>query len=109
MKVKLLAIALFPPSMLTTACQVWRYSKAGDVAMSVLHQQKPIRLLASYQWSTRTGTYPKLLVYLTNCSFEHCYQLWRMVAAGKLKIIRIVTGPSWEPKWHVRTPPCGKK
>ena len=60
MKLKFLAIALFPLTL--AACQSGDIQKVGDVAVSVLQQQNADKTLASYQWSTHTGTAPKLLV-----------------------------------------------
>lgn len=60
MKLKFLAIALFPLTL--AACQSGDIQKVGDVAVSVLQQQNADKTLASYQWSTRTGTAPKPLV-----------------------------------------------
>ncbi|WP_407307589.1 DUF4377 domain-containing protein [Acinetobacter sp.] len=59
MKLKFLAIALFPLTL--AACQSGDIHKVGDVAVSVL-QQNADKTLASYQWSTPTGTAPKPLV-----------------------------------------------
>ena len=93
MKVKLLAMALFP--LMLAACQSGDIQKAGDVAMSVLHQQKADQTLASYQWSTRTGTAPKPLVLnfddqgrlsiATSCN--------GMGSSWKVENNQIVTGP----------------
>lgn len=60
MKLKFLAIALFPLTL--AACQSGDIQKVGDVAVSVLQQQNADKTLASYQWSTHTGTAPKPLV-----------------------------------------------
>lgn len=49
MKLKYLAIALFPLAL--AACQSGDIQKAGDVAMSVLQQQNASKTLSSYQWS----------------------------------------------------------
>ncbi len=49
MKLKYLAIALFPLAL--AACQSSDIQKAGDVAMSVLQQQNASKTLSSYQWS----------------------------------------------------------
>ncbi|KYQ72130.1 META and DUF4377 domain-containing protein [Acinetobacter pragensis] len=59
MKLKYLAIALFPFAL--AACQSSDIQKAGDLAVSVLQQQNADKTLASYQWSTETGA-PKPLV-----------------------------------------------
>lgn len=59
MKLKYLAIALFPLAL--AACQSSDIQKAGDFAVSVLQQQNADKTLASYQWSTDTGA-PKPLV-----------------------------------------------
>jgi heat shock protein HslJ len=59
MKLKFLAIALFPLTL--AACQTADLQKAGDLAVSVLQQQNANKTLASYQWSTDTGA-PKPLV-----------------------------------------------
>ncbi|CAB1214423.1 META and DUF4377 domain-containing protein [Acinetobacter bouvetii] len=60
MKLKFLAIALFPLTL--AACQSGDLQKAGDVAVSVLQQQNADKTLSAYQWSTQTGTAPKPLV-----------------------------------------------
>ena len=60
MKLKFLAIALFPLTL--AACQSGDIQKVGDVAVSVLQQQNADKTLASYQWSTTTGSAPKPLV-----------------------------------------------
>jgi len=60
MKLNFLAIALFPLTL--AACQSGDIQKAGDVAVSILSQQKADQTLAAYQWSTSTGTAPKPLV-----------------------------------------------
>ena len=60
MKLKFLAIALFPLTL--AACQSGDIQKVGDVAVSVLQQQNADKTLTSYQWSTHTGTAPKPLV-----------------------------------------------
>ncbi len=65
MKFKLLAIALFPLTLM--ACQSGDLQKAGDVAISVLQQQNADQTLSTYQWSTTTGTAPKPLVL----NFDH--------------------------------------
>jgi heat shock protein HslJ len=93
MKLKLLAIALFP--LMLAACQSGDIQKAGDVAMSVLHRQNADQTLASYQWSTRTGTAPKPLVLnfddkgrlsiATSCN--------GMGSSWKVEHNQIVTGP----------------
>lgn len=59
MKLKYLAIALFPLAL--AACQSSDIQKVGDLAVSVLQQQNADQTLASYQWSTDTGA-PKPLV-----------------------------------------------
>ncbi|NNG76474.1 META and DUF4377 domain-containing protein [Acinetobacter sp. ANC 4277] len=60
MKLKFLAIALFPLTL--AACQSGDIQKVGDVAVSVLQQQNADKTLASYQWSSNTGNAPKPLV-----------------------------------------------
>ncbi len=60
MKLKYLAIALFPLAL--AACQSSDIQKAGDLAVSVLQQQNADKTLASYQWSTNTENAPKPLV-----------------------------------------------
>lgn len=60
MKLKFLAIALFPLAL--AACQSGDIQHAGDSAVSVLQQQNADKILAAYQWSTNTGTAPKPLV-----------------------------------------------
>lgn len=60
MKLKYLAIALFPLAL--AACQSSDNQKAGDLAVSVLQQQNADKTLASYQWSTTTENAPKPLV-----------------------------------------------
>ncbi|MEN8992593.1 META and DUF4377 domain-containing protein [Avibacterium paragallinarum] len=60
MKLKYLAIALFPLAL--AACQSSDIQKAGDLAVSVLQQQNADKTLASYQWSTSTENAPKPLV-----------------------------------------------
>ena len=57
MKLKYLAIALFP--LVLAACQSSDIQKAGDLAVSVLQQQNADKTLASYQWSTTTENAPK--------------------------------------------------
>ena len=65
MKLKFLAIALFPLTL--AACQTSDLQKAGDLAVSVLQQQNASKTLASYQWSTDTGsTKPLVLNFLSN-------------------------------------------
>ncbi len=49
MKLKYLAIALFPLAL--AACQSSDIQKAGDLAVSVLQQQNADKTLASYQWT----------------------------------------------------------
>ena len=60
MKLKFLAIALFPLTL--AACQSGDIQKVGEVAVSVLQQQNADKTLTSYQWSTNTGTTPKPLI-----------------------------------------------
>ena len=60
MKLKFLAIALFPLAL--AACQSGDIQKAGDSAVSVLQQQSAAKTLTAYQWSSETGTAPKPLV-----------------------------------------------
>lgn len=60
MKLKYLAIALFPFAL--AACQSTDVQKAGDLAVSVLQQQNADQTLTSYQWSTNTENAPKPLV-----------------------------------------------
>ena len=48
MKLKYLAIALFPLAL--GACQSTDLQKIGDTAVSILQQQNPAKTLASYQW-----------------------------------------------------------
>lgn len=59
MKLKYLAIALFPLAL--AACQSGDIQKAGDIAMSVLQQQNPNKILNSYQWSVNTSANTKPL------------------------------------------------
>ena len=54
MKVKLLAMALFPLTL--AACQSGDIQKVGDVAVSVLQQQNADKTLSTYQWLTATGS-----------------------------------------------------
>ena len=60
MKLKFLAIALFP--FMLAACQSSDMPKVGDLAVSMLQQQNADKTLAAYQWSSNTGTAPKPLV-----------------------------------------------
>ncbi|OTG90269.1 META and DUF4377 domain-containing protein [Acinetobacter sp. ANC 3813] len=60
MKLKYLAIALFPLAL--AACQSSDIQKAGDLAVSVLHQQNADKTLAAYEWSANTPNAPKPLV-----------------------------------------------
>ncbi|MFH7765299.1 DUF4377 domain-containing protein [Acinetobacter sp. BSP-28] len=93
MKFKLLAIALFPLTLV--ACQSGDIQKVGDVAVSVLQQQNADQTLSAYQWSTATGTAPKPLVLnfddkgrlsiATSCN--------GMGGSWKVENNQIVTGP----------------
>ncbi len=93
MKIKFLAIALFPLTL--AACQSGDIQKAGDVAVSILSQQKADQTLAAYQWSTSTGNAPKPLVLnfddqgrlsiATSCN--------GMGSSWKVEHNQIVTGP----------------
>jgi heat shock protein HslJ len=93
MKFKLLAIALFPLTLV--ACQSGDIQKVGDVAVSVLQQQNADQTLSAYQWSTATGTAPKPLVLnfddkgrlsiATSCN--------GMSGSWKVENNQIVTGP----------------
>ncbi|MCO8045065.1 META and DUF4377 domain-containing protein [Acinetobacter bohemicus] len=60
MKLKLLALALFPLAL--TACQSSEIQKVGDLAVSVLQQQNADQTLANYHWSANTADAPKPLV-----------------------------------------------
>ena len=60
MKLKYLAIALFPLAL--AACQSSDIQKAGDIALTVLQQQNADKTLAAYQWSTNTENAPKPIV-----------------------------------------------
>lgn len=93
MKLNFLAIALFPLTL--AACQSGDIQKAGDVAVSILSQQKADQTLAAYQWNTSTGTAPKPLVLnfddqgrlsiATSCN--------GMGSSWKVENNQIVTGP----------------
>ncbi|WP_163123154.1 META and DUF4377 domain-containing protein [Acinetobacter portensis] len=52
MKLKYLAIALFPLAL--AACQSSDIQKVGDLAVSVLQQQNADKTLTSYTWSAKT-------------------------------------------------------
>ena len=60
MKLKYLAIALFPLTLI--ACQSSDIQKVGDTAVSVLQQHNADKTLVSYQWSADTPNAPKPLV-----------------------------------------------
>ena len=60
MKLKYLAIALFPLALV--ACQSGDIQKSGDLAMSVLQQQNADITLNSYEWSLNTDGASKPLV-----------------------------------------------
>ncbi len=60
MKLKYLAIALFPLAL--AACQSSDIQKVGDLAVSVLQQQNADQTLANYHWSANTADAPKPLV-----------------------------------------------
>ncbi len=65
MKLKFLAIALFPLALV--ACQANNIQKVGDSAVTVLQQQNPNQILSSYDWSTKTTDDLKpLVVQFTN-------------------------------------------
>ncbi|WP_166170998.1 META and DUF4377 domain-containing protein [Acinetobacter sp. SA01] len=93
MKVKLLAMALFP--LMLAACQSGDIQKVGDVAVSVLQQQNADKTLSTYQWRTATGSAPKPLVLnfddkgrlsiATSCN--------GMGGSWKVENNQIVTGP----------------
>lgn len=60
MKLKYLAIALFPFAI--AACQSTDIQKAGDLAVSVLQQQNADQTLMQYQWSYETPDAPKPII-----------------------------------------------
>lgn len=60
MKLKYLAIALFPLTL--AACQSSDIQKVGDLAMSVLQQQNPTQALSHYEWRLNTANAPKPIV-----------------------------------------------
>lgn len=60
MKLKYLAIALFPLAL--AACQSSDIQKVGDLAVSVLQQQNADQTLANYHWSANIPDAPKPLV-----------------------------------------------
>lgn len=60
MKLKYLAIALFPLAL--AACQSSDIQKVGDLAVSVLQQQNTDQTLANYHWSANTADAPKPLI-----------------------------------------------
>ncbi|MFN3074327.1 DUF4377 domain-containing protein [Acinetobacter sp. TY2] len=60
MKLKYLAIALFPLAL--AACQSNGIQKTGDSTVSVVEQQNVNKTLTAYQWSANTANAPKPLV-----------------------------------------------
>ncbi|OTG68231.1 hypothetical protein B9T25_05945 [Acinetobacter sp. ANC 4470] len=60
MKLKFLAIALFP--LMLAACQSSDMQKAGDLAVSMIQQQNADKTLAAYQWSYQPQGTDKPLV-----------------------------------------------
>lgn len=60
MKIKYLALILIP--LMLSACQSNPLTSAGTTAVKSIQQVDPAVTLASYRWSTATGTAPKPLV-----------------------------------------------
>ena len=92
MKLKYLAIALFPLAL--AACQSSDIQKAGDLAVSVLQQQNADKTLASYQWSTTTENAPKPLVlnFLENGTLGISTSCNSMSTQWKVEHNTLVTG-----------------
>ena len=92
MKLKYLAIALFPLAL--AACQSSDIQKAGDLAVSVLQQQNADKTLASYQWSTSTENAPKPLVlnFLENGTLGISTSCNSMSTQWKVEHNTLVTG-----------------
>ena len=92
MKLKYLAIALFP--LVLAACQSSDIQKAGDLAVSVLQQQNADKTLASYQWSTTTENAPKPLVlnFLENGTLGISTSCNSMSTQWKVEHNTLVTG-----------------
>ncbi|WP_180170020.1 META and DUF4377 domain-containing protein [Acinetobacter sp. YH12027] len=92
MKLKYLAIALFPLAL--AACQSSDIQKAGDLAVSVLKQQNADKTLASYQWSTTTENAPKPLVlnFLENGTLGISTSCNSMSTQWKVEHNTLVTG-----------------
>jgi heat shock protein HslJ len=61
MKLKYLAIALFPLAL--AACQSSDLTKAGDLAVTVLQQQNADKTLTSYTWSVETANAKRPIVF----------------------------------------------
>lgn len=59
MKIKYLVLAIFP--FMLSACQSNDLQKIGDTAVSILQESNINKTLASYHWSTNTGSSTKPL------------------------------------------------
>ena len=91
MKLKFLAIALFPLTL--AACQTTDLQKAGDLAVSVLQQQNASKTLSSYQWSTNTGSEkPLVLNFLSNGTLGISTSCNNLSTSWKAENNTIVTG-----------------
>ena len=92
MKLKYLAIALFPLAL--AACQSNDIQKAGDLAMSVLHQQNADKTLAAYEWSANTPNAPKPLVlrFSDDNRLSISTSCNTMASSWKIENNQIVTG-----------------
>ena len=91
MKLKFLAIALFPLTL--AACQTADLQKAGDLAVSVLQQQNASKTLSSYQWSTNTGSEkPLVLNFLSNGTLGISTSCNNLSTSWKAENNTIVTG-----------------